>query len=125
MSDKGQFGILLKKRQKHVTHPETRERHPLTLDDACITLFCWKCNHILFLSVWRVSLVVVQFVTYELFFPFFSLSSPKNYSLTLLVIGILILFFILWIFQSKLNFNPSLFLFNFIFQSQFIKYYIL
>jgi len=73
MSDKGQFGILLKKRQKHVTHLETRERHPLTLDDACITLFCWKCNHILFLSVWRVSLVVVQFVLMN-FFPLSFLS---------------------------------------------------
>jgi len=61
--------------------------------------FCWKHLHVLFLLVWCVSLLVVRLGAYRLCFCFFSLSSPKNHSLTLLVVGISTLVLILLIFN--------------------------
>ena len=72
------------------------------------------------------ALVVVWFVAGEpvFFFPFFSISFSENYNLTLLVVSIstLILFFSFFYLYS---FVEILFVFNFIIESKFIKYYIL
>jgi hypothetical protein len=58
------------------------------------------------------------------FFPFFSISFSENYNLTLLVVSIstLIFFFLFFYLDS---FVEILFVFNFIIESKFIKYYIL
>ena len=63
---------------------------------------------------------------WPLFFSPYSISFPRNYNLTLLVIDISASVFILLIFHFYLGlFLEVLYVFNFIFKFQFIKYYIL
>jgi hypothetical protein len=89
---------------------------------SCLSMPC----HILFMLVRCVSPVIVQFVPGGLFFYFlFSLLS-WNYKLALLVINIStsVQFFLFLIFSFG-SFIEILFIFNFIIQSQFTRYYIL
>jgi len=71
------------------------------------------------------SLMVVRFVTGWAFFPFFSVSSPKKYNLTLFVVGVLtsILILLIFIFWSW-SFCKSFICFQFYHSIQVHKYHI-
>ena len=80
--------------------PKHFERHMrcLSASKNALSTYRWKRCRVLFLLVRHISPVVVRFIASELFFPpFFSLSFIKNYSLALLVVGILTSVFILLI----------------------------
>jgi len=79
--------------------PFERRMHSLLTSKSALSLCRWKHRQVLFLLVQRVFLVIIRYVARRPFFFFSSyLSSLKNYSLTLLVIGISILILILLIF---------------------------
>jgi len=86
-----------------------------------IPSYCWKSRCVLFSMEglcrhWWSGLSLVDL--------FFSLLSPENYSLTLFVVGISTLVLILFISNIySLSFCRNFIFFNFVLQSQFIKYY--
>jgi hypothetical protein len=88
--------------------------------------YCWKRCCVIFLLVWHVSPVLIRFVTdVPFFFTFYSLSSLWNYNLTLLVVGISTSILIFFISNFYLGcFVEVLYVFDFILQSQFTKYYV-
>jgi hypothetical protein len=90
---------------------------------------CSKSRYVLFLLMRYVSLLLVRFGAYSplFIFPFLSLFSPKNYSLTLLIVGISTSILIPLIFNFFYfgSFVEVLFVLNCIIESQFIKYYII
>jgi len=119
----------------HVWHTRGHVgRHSRPSDNTCGAFQCPKISfHHIFGSVTKFStcwsgvcsgggLVCCRWTCF--FFPFFSISFSENYNLTLLVVSIstLILFFLFFYLDS---FVEILFVFNFIIESKFIKYYIL
>jgi len=99
--------------------------------EKVISLCHWKCHRVLFHLEWHVLALVVRFVASgHLFFFFFSLLSPKNYSLTLFVVGILtsvlvllIFIFCSWLFYKSFiyfQFHPSVSICSILFVSNLI-----
>jgi len=118
---KRQFVIFINKKNKK----DRRVLHLSVYKNAFIP-YCWKRCCVIFLLVWHVSPVLIRFVTdMPFFFPFYSLSSLWNYNLILLVVGISTSILIFFISNFYLGcFVEVLYVFDFILQSQFIKYYV-
>jgi hypothetical protein len=84
---------------------------------------CWKCHLILFLPM-RLAMEANGWFNASNCF-FFSLSYRKRYILAIFVFDILILILIFLIFNFFLdNFINVLFIFNLVFQLQFVIYYV-
>ena len=97
----------------------------LPMSKNIIPSYLWKRHKVFHLLEWCVLWWWSGLLPVNLFFfPFFSISFSENYNLTLLVVSIstLILFFSFFYLDS---FVEILFVFNFIIESKFIKYYIL
>jgi hypothetical protein len=122
----------IKKVGVHEAHFQTHGRHPRSLGDATQhpkIPFCQVVEStIMFFPGWTTHVNDDDLVCcwWVFFFLFFSLSSSKSYNSPSFVVGIStsILNLLIYSFCSSL-FCRSFIVFNFIFQSQFTKYYIL